>query len=72
MKDQHPAVYEEHVKKYKGRERLLRREIPLLNCLWNDVLHISPIHPQLVMDTWRIFIKDQTNFSNADTLLRIY
>lgn len=53
LKDQHPAVYEEHVKKYKGRERLLSREIPLLNCLWNDVLHISPIHPQLVMNTWR-------------------
>lgn len=53
LRDKHPKTYAEHVTKYKGREKLLEETIPLLNCLWNDVLHISPIHPQIVIDTWR-------------------
>jgi hypothetical protein len=48
LRDKHPMTYAEHVTKYKGREKLLEKTIPLLNCLWNDVLHISPIHPQIV------------------------
>lgn len=31
--------------KYDGRERVLEQRIPLLDCLWNDVLHLSPVHP---------------------------
>jgi hypothetical protein len=38
-------VYAEQVKKYQGREFILREPIPILNCLWNDVLHFSPVHP---------------------------
>lgn len=53
LREKHPAVYDEHIKKYKGREHLLQETIPLLNCLWNDVLHISPINPQVIIDTWR-------------------
>jgi len=40
-----PEVYAAHVQKYADREILLEREIPQLNCLWNDVLHFSPVHP---------------------------
>lgn len=25
-------------------------QIPFLNCKWNNVLHFSPVHPQLVFD----------------------
>jgi hypothetical protein len=53
LKATHPEAYSEHVKKYKGREELLQKNIPILNCLWNDVLHISPINPQILLDTWR-------------------
>lgn len=35
---------------YRGREKLLKRKIPQLDCLWNDVLHCSPVHPQKIMD----------------------
>jgi hypothetical protein len=49
----HPVAYVEHVKKYKGREELLQETIPILDCLWNDVLHISPINPQVIIDTWK-------------------
>jgi hypothetical protein len=33
------------VKKYAGREYLTRQRIPILDCLWNDVLHLSPVSP---------------------------
>jgi hypothetical protein len=35
-------------KKYEGRKNIMKREIPPLDCLWNDVLHFSPIHPALL------------------------
>lgn len=34
--------------KYQGREQLMDFVIPKLNCLWNDVVHCSPIHPSLL------------------------
>jgi hypothetical protein len=43
-----PEVYAEHVKKYVGREKLLERKIPILNCFWNDVLHFTAVHPDKV------------------------
>jgi len=48
-----PAVYQIQSKKYEGREWLFEKRISILNCLWNDVLHFSPIHPQIILDTWR-------------------
>ena len=48
-----PEVYNEHVKKYKNREHLLEKRIPILDCLWNDVLHFSPINPQLIWDVFK-------------------
>jgi len=45
LKTVKPNIYEKAVQKYKGREILLKREIALLNCLWNDVLHFSPVPP---------------------------
>jgi hypothetical protein len=53
LKEVHPEVYSEHVKKYEGREQLLEKRVPLLDCLWNDVLHISPINPQIILDLWK-------------------
>lgn len=47
-----PEIYREHIKKYNGREKLLEKRIPILDCLWNDVLHLSPINPQLILDVY--------------------
>jgi hypothetical protein len=44
------AAHDRHLQKYTGREGLLERPIPPLNCLWNDVLHLSPVHPALIRD----------------------
>lgn len=38
-------LYELYKSGYQGREQLLQRKIPYLDCLWNDVLHCSPVHP---------------------------
>ena len=38
-------IYNEQIAKYTGREHLLSRIIPTLNCLWNDVIFLSPVHP---------------------------
>lgn len=45
LKESRPDLYAEKVKKYDGREHVMERTIPILECLWNDVLHLSPIPP---------------------------
>ncbi len=45
LKKTYPEIYAEHVKKYIGREILLTSEIPPLNCLWNDVVHLTAVSP---------------------------
>jgi hypothetical protein len=44
-----PAEFRTHSKKYEGREELMNEKIPLFNCRWNDVLHFSPINPQIIL-----------------------
>jgi hypothetical protein len=41
-------TYESHSSKYMYRETLMELKIPILNCLWNDVLHCSPIDFRLI------------------------
>lgn len=48
LKDKFFDVYEKEVQKYKGREFLLGVRIPILDCLWNDVLHLTAVHPSEV------------------------
>ena len=48
LKQKFPELYTAHVQKYVGREALPQQSIPPLRCLWNDVLHFSPIHPDLI------------------------
>lgn len=53
LKQKQPETFIEQAKKYVGREKLMEKNIPILNCLWNDALHMSPINPQVILDTWR-------------------
>lgn len=39
--------------KYAGREQVPDFRIPLLDALWNDTLHLSPIHPRHLVAAWR-------------------
>lgn len=46
LKEIYPEIYEQEIKKYTGREFVTQYRIPILNCLWNDVLHFSAVHPE--------------------------
>ena len=50
LKETHPDLYEREASKYAGRENIMLHQIPFLDCLWNDVLHFSAIHPSVVKD----------------------
>ena len=49
----HPETAETHRAKYQGREWLLDTRIPPLDCLWNDVLMFSPVHPARLLGAMR-------------------
>ncbi|SFC51356.1 hypothetical protein SAMN05443252_10438 [Bacillus sp. OV322] len=51
LKYPYPQMYEKYTKKYfdhPERPKLLSKQVPKLNCLWNDVLHFLPLHPYYV------------------------
>ncbi|WP_394189268.1 hypothetical protein [Paenisporosarcina quisquiliarum] len=51
FKETNPALYERYTKKYfdhPDRPKLLTKKVPKLNCLWNDVIHFLPLHPNHV------------------------
>jgi hypothetical protein len=41
-----PEIWREEVRKYAGGEGLMEERIPLLDCKWNDVVHLFPFIPQ--------------------------
>lgn len=43
-----PDLAAAHAQKYVGRAALCERRIPRLQCRWNDVLMLSPVHPSNV------------------------
>ena len=53
LKKNHPEIYQEHLKKYEGRESLLKFKIPKLNCLWNDVIHLTAVQPKKLDEAFR-------------------
>jgi len=53
LRDHWPEAYAREAKKYQGRETLMEKRVPVLGCLWNDVIHTSPVNPQIILDTFR-------------------
>lgn len=41
-----PIIHKEHLDKYKGREEIIERKVPLLDCKWNEVVQLLPLHPR--------------------------
>jgi hypothetical protein len=56
--DKESSLYKGHAKKYVGRENLTEQSIPLLNCLWNDVVQFSALDPQLIVDKLKVIQPD--------------
>ena len=52
LKTHLPEIYAAQAQKYSGREVLMQTKIPLLGCLWNDVLHFSSVHPSKIRDAF--------------------
>lgn len=50
IKEYYPEIYKEAAKKYEGRKKLLSLRIPSLDCLWNDVIHLTAVNPKNVVD----------------------
>ena len=53
LKTKHPEIYVREIKKYEGREHLLDLRIPTLDCLWNDVLHFTAVHPFNLLEAFQ-------------------
>ncbi len=45
LEDVDPETWRQEREKYADREQVLEKRVPPLNCLWNDVLHLSTVHP---------------------------
>ena len=53
IKVDNEELYNNYAKKYSNhpeRKKLLERNIPKLNCLWNDVVHFLPLNPNHVYE----------------------
>lgn len=56
LRIRHPDIYRQEMAKYADhpkRVSLPETVLPKLDCLWNDVLHCSPIHPRRLYEAWR-------------------
>ena len=48
QKERFPDLFKSNSAKYEGRESLMDRRIPYLDCLWNDVLHWACLDPRVL------------------------
>src|SRR3990167_3249343 len=53
LKKKDQASYASQMQKYEGREQLLKYQVPILDCLWNDVLFLTAVHPKKMMAALR-------------------
>lgn len=50
LKTVNEELYNLYAEGYKDRQQLMATRVPVLDCLWNDVLFLSPVHPQKLYD----------------------
>lgn len=63
LKDIDEDLYNLYAEGYKDRQKLRETNVPILNCLWNDTLFFSPVHPQKLYDLAKEFgLQDQWRF----------
>jgi len=79
LRDVAPVIAARQAAKYNDRPMLMRRRVPILDCLWNDVLHLSPVHPSIIKRellaaggsppprAWRCFVIDPNGLDRART-----
>lgn len=78
-----PDIFESKASKYIGREFLREDVIPILNCKWNDVIHLSAVSPQKIEGIYnsilgrptspqRFFQIDSSALLPSDTIIYWY
>lgn len=50
LKGEFPEIYAKEAQKYVGREIVMQKSIPFLDCLWNDVLHLTAVPPKRIKE----------------------
>lgn len=40
-----PDLSDKYTEKYQGREEIMERHVPVLDCSWNEVVQFLPFHP---------------------------
>src|SRR5262245_55380278 len=70
LKSIYPSLYIIEAAKYQNRESLMRVRLPILDCLWNDVLHFSPVHPSKIQQALAEagFARKQRRYFKIDPL----
>jgi hypothetical protein len=48
LADRFPEIHRKRQDEYRGRLDITRMRVPILDCLWGDVLFLSPIHPKKI------------------------
>jgi hypothetical protein len=48
LRSVHTDLFERAFAKYRGRVHLTEVKLPILNCLWNEAIHLTPIDPSLI------------------------
>ena len=68
LKSIYPDVYQTEVQKYEGREHIPTQTVFFLNCLWNDVLHLSALHPSEITKAYATlgYEKKTTSYFEID------
>jgi hypothetical protein len=46
MRSHHPDLFNAKIQKYHGRESVMEQTVGILNCKWNDVIHLTPLDPK--------------------------
>ncbi|MEX2369088.1 MAG: hypothetical protein WD552_01690 [Candidatus Paceibacterota bacterium] len=78
LKDVYPDIYEEAKSKYKGREAVMQQHIPFLDCLWNDVLHLTAVHPKDIKEAlgaerkFKAFVINPHSLAAEKTVVYLY
>lgn len=85
LKNLDNQLYLQYCEKYIGREALTENRIPYLDCLWNDVIHLSPIHPRKIVSAlsksgfknmrtnkWFEICPKKNGFTNENTVIYHY
>jgi len=85
LKNFNRALYESYSEKYSEREVLKSVNIPYLDCLWNDVIHLSPVHPSKIVSAlidvgfnelrkieWFEVCSERNGFTNENTVIYLY